>query len=159
MIFDIRMLNHTTFDTAMLSHLTTCNIRLSRFRDTRHLTFECWDRRHTTFECLNNNSLTVWVAAWKKKKKKKIHSHMCKYRFLLRLQTTVEPQQLWHRWLLYHGKFEHASKSLRNPSDSSRKQIFKEIFLFYHEILCCVYSLESPHRGDSNEYTHLTIIV
>ena len=34
-----------------------------------------------------------------------------------------------------------------------------EIFLFYHEIVCCVYSLESPHRGDSNEYTQYTIIV
>ena len=35
-------------------------------------------------------------------------------------------------------------ESLRNSSDSSRKQIFKEIFLFYREIVCCVYSLESP---------------
>ena len=51
------------------------------------------------------------------------------------------------------------SESLRNSSDSSRKQIFKEIFLFYREIVCCVYSLESPHRGDSNEYTQLTITV
>ena len=34
-----------------------------------------------------------------------------------------------------------------------------EFFLFYHEIVCCVYSLESPHRGDSNEYTQDTIIV
>ena len=33
------------------------------------------------------------------------------------------------------------------------------IFLFYREIVCCVYSLESPHRGDSNEYTQHTIIV
>ena len=32
-------------------------------------------------------------------------------------------------------------------------------FLFYHVIVCCVYSLESPHRGDSNEYTQHTIIV
>ena len=32
-------------------------------------------------------------------------------------------------------------------------------FLFYHEIVCCVYSLESPHRGDSNEYTQYTIIM
>ena len=23
-------------------------------------------------------------------------------------------------------------------------------FLFYHGIICCVYSLESPRRGDSN---------
>ena len=32
-------------------------------------------------------------------------------------------------------------------------------FLFYHGIVCCVYSLESPHRGDSNEYTQHTIIM
>ena len=31
--------------------------------------------------------------------------------------------------------------------------------LFYHGIICCVYSLESPHRGDSNEFTQHTIIV
>ena len=31
--------------------------------------------------------------------------------------------------------------------------ILREIYLFYHENVCCVYSLESPHRGDSNEYT------
>ena len=30
---------------------------------------------------------------------------------------------------------------------------------FIMEFLCCVYSLESPHRGDSNEYTQHTIIV
>ena len=39
-----------------------------------------------------------------------------------------------------------------------KKRIFKEIFLFNHEIVCCVYSLESPHRGDSNIYTQHTII-
>ena len=32
-------------------------------------------------------------------------------------------------------------------------------FLFYHEIVCCVYSLESTHRSDSNEYIQHTIIV
>ena len=32
-------------------------------------------------------------------------------------------------------------------------------FLFYCEIVCCVYSLGSPHRGDSNEYTQHTITV
>ena len=31
--------------------------------------------------------------------------------------------------------------------------------LFYHEIVCCVYLLESPHRGDSDERTQDTIIV
>ena len=42
---------------------------------------------------------------------------------------------------------------------SSWKQIFREIFLFYYEIVCCVYSLELPHCGNSNKYTQHTIIV
>ena len=32
-------------------------------------------------------------------------------------------------------------------------------FLFYHGILCYVYSLELPHQSNSNEYTQHTIIV
>ena len=32
-------------------------------------------------------------------------------------------------------------------------------FILNHGIVFCVYSLESPHRGDSNEYTQHTIIV
>ena len=36
--------------------------------------------------------------------------------------------------------------SLRNSSDSSRKQIFSDFVLFYHEIVCCVYSLEASSR-------------
>ena len=43
------------------------------------------------------------------------------------------------------------------PMAPSRKQIFRDIFWFYHAIVCCVYSLESPHRGDSNEYKQHTI--
>ena len=34
--------------------------------------------------------------------------------------------------------------------------MFTEIFCFYHEILCCEYSLELPHQGDSNEYWYST---
>ena len=40
-----------------------------------------------------------------------------------------------------------------------KKQIPREIFLFYHENVCCMYSSESPHRGNSNEYIQHTIIV
>ena len=50
-------------------------------------------------------------------------------------------------------------ESLRNLSHSPRKRIFREIFLFHHEIVCCVYSLESPDRVDSDEYAQHTIIV
>ena len=59
----------------------------------------------------------------------------------------------------YPGLFELIFESLRNFPNSSRKQILREIFLFYYEIVCCVYSLQSPHRGDSNEYTEYTIIL
>ena len=57
---------------------------------------------------------------------------------------TVEPQYLEHRWLVYHDYFVLISESLWNSTDSSRKQIFREISLFYHEFVCCVYSLELP---------------
>ena len=35
---------------------------------------------------------------------------------------------------------------------------YRENLLFYHENVCCVYSLELPHRGNSNDYTQHTII-
>ena len=35
----------------------------------------------------------------------------------------------------------------------------EEIFLFYHETVCCVHSLELPQWGNSNEYTWHTIVV
>ena len=31
------------------------------------------------------------------------------------------------------------------------------ISIFLNMEVCCVFSLESPHRGDSNEYTKYTI--
>ena len=37
--------------------------------------------------------------------------------------------------------------------------ILMEIFLFYLENVCCMNSLESPHRGDSNECTQHSIIL
>ena len=30
-------------------------------------------------------------------------------------------------------------------------------FIFFNLKVCCLFSLESPHRGDSNEYTQYTI--
>ena len=34
----------------------------------------------------------------------------------------------------------------------------RDIFLiFFNMKVCCVFTLESPHRGDSNEYTQYTI--
>ena len=44
-----------------------------------------------------------------------------------------------------------------NPAPAPKKKkylgYFREIFLFYYENVCCVYSLKSPHLGITNEYT------
>ena len=31
--------------------------------------------------------------------------------------------------------------------------------IFFNMKVCCVFSLEPPHRGDSNEYTQYTIFI
>ena len=40
------------------------------------------------------------------------------------------------------------------PSPEANSDIFS---IFYNMKVCCVFSLESPYRGDSNEYTQYTI--
>ena len=42
---------------------------------------------------------------------------------------TVKSQWLEHWWLVYHGWLELIFESLWNSSDSSRKQIFRQIFI------------------------------
>ena len=44
-----------------------------------------------------------------------------------------------------------------NYSKTSMIRILWELFLFYHDNACCMYSLESPHRGYANDYTEHTI--
>ena len=56
------------------------------------------------------------------------------------------------------GSFTMAnSNSFSSPYEilliAQENKYLRIFFLFYREIVCCVYSLESPHRGDSNEYT------
>ena len=52
---------------------------------------------------------------------------------------TVKPECLEHRWLFYHGWFELVFESLRNSSDSSRKQIFwKKILVLSENCMLCV---------------------
>ena len=41
---------------------------------------------------------------------------------------------------LFTMAFELIFESLQNSSDSSWTQILRKLFLFYHEIVCCVYS-------------------
>ena len=46
-----------------------------------------------------------------------------------------------------------------NHSARSKGTIEISLYLsiFFNMKACCVFSFESPHRGDSNEYTQLTI--
>ena len=70
---------------------------------------------------------------------------------------TVKPQQLEHRWLVSR---DHSNSFLSRyeifPMAQENKYLGK--LLFYHEIVCCVYSLESPHRVDFNEYIQHIIV-
>ena len=60
------------------------------------------------------------------------------------------------------GSFTMAnSNSFLSPCEIdliAKESKFKEIFLFNNEIVCCMYSLESPHRDDSIEYIQHTNI-
>ena len=98
----------------------------------------------------NLSDASIYLSSRKKKKKKKKKKSV-------NIQSNLNKSNLDGSFTMVHSNLFF--ESLRNSSESSRKQILKGIFLFYHEIVCCVYSLESPHRRDSNEYTQHTIIV
>ena len=53
------------------------------------------------------------------------------------------------------GKFELMSVN-HNARSGGKIVIFFSIFFHMH--VCCVFTLESPHRGDSNKHTQHTII-
>ena len=72
---------------------------------------------------------------------------------------TVELQWLEHWWLVYHGCFELVLESLgNNPmvADLGNLDLFS---FFILKTVYCVYSLESPQWGDSNENTQHTFIL
>ena len=55
------------------------------------------------------------------------------------------------------------SNSLLSPYEilpiAPENKYLGKIFLFYHGIVCCVYSLELSHQCDSNKHIQQTIIV
>ena len=72
---------------------------------------------------------------------------------------TAELQWLEH--LLNHEKMFETGVVRANECQSQRQDRRHNgyIFLiFSHMMVYCVFSLESPHRGDSNEYTQHIII-
>ena len=68
-------------------------------------------------------------------------------------QNTEELQWLEHWWLIYHSCFELVLESQGKKSQSCRFWIILDDFLFYIEMVYCVYTLESPRWRDSNENT------
>ena len=73
-------------------------------------------------------------------------------------QTTIELQWLEHLWN-HKNMFE--TKVVRANECLSLRQVRRynrDIFsIFFDMNVCCVFSSESPHRGDSNENTQYTI--
>ena len=71
---------------------------------------------------------------------------------------TVELQWLEHLWD-HENEFE--TGVVRGNEGCLQRQVRRlnmDIFLIFLNMrVCCVFSLESPHRGDSNEYTQYTI--
>ena len=67
----------------------------------------------------------------------------------LPMKYTVSPQRLEHGWLVYRGWFELFFQSLQNSSNSSRKQIFNDFFLYCHGIVCCVHSFNDSNIDGS----------
>ena len=46
---------------------------------------------------------------------------------------------------------------MRVDNSTRPRGIIRISLIFYNMKVCCVFSLESPHRGDSNEYSQYTI--
>ena len=69
---------------------------------------------------------------------------------------TVELQWLEHGWLIYHGCFELVLESLRKNFLAADLGQITVIFFFILKMVYCVFSLELPQRGNSNENTQHT---
>ena len=69
---------------------------------------------------------------------------------------TVELQWLEHLWD-HENLFETGVVRANEGSARSGGLTGISFFIFFYMKVCCVFSLESPHRGDSNEYTQYTI--
>ena len=72
------------------------------------------------------------------------------------IQCTVDPHSL-----NTDGSFTMANSNLFFSSyeilSAAQVNKYLGIFLFYYKTVYCVYSLDSPQRGDSDEYTQNTI--
>ena len=65
----------------------------------------------------------------------------------------------WMIWTLFFSPYKILPIAQENKYLGIFFFFFFFFFLFYYGIVCCVYTWESPHRGDANEYTQHTIVV
>ena len=75
------------------------------------------------------------------------------------LWSTVELQWLEHL-RIHKNMFE--TGAVRTGEYKTWRQVRWQnrdiLSIYFNMKICCVFSLESPHRGDSNEYTQYTIV-
>ena len=108
----------------------------------------CENEEDFDYKVKLDNSVTVTVAA--------------RNDSYIKFKAVFKPAIFWTSYLIqsnlnssntddscYMANSNSFFESLRHTPDNSRKHILKGIFLLYYEIVRCVYSLESPHRGDS----------
>ena len=76
---------------------------------------------------------------------------------LYKIINTVELQRLEHLWD-HENYFETGCSSQCGLIIAPGWRNMNTCSIFFIMKVCCVFSLESPHRGDSNEYTQHDII-
>ena len=75
------------------------------------------------------------------------------------LPITVYLQWLEHNWLVYHGCFELDLESLGKNPIAADLGYLRVIFCIILKMVYCLFSSESPRRGDSNENTKYIFIL
>ena len=79
--------------------------------------------------------------------------------FYAHSKTSLTRTPMAHLPWLIRIRFLVPRKFSWKPKKANINGYFRECFLILSWNECCVYSLESPHRGDSNAYTQHTIII
>ena len=73
----------------------------------------------------------------------------------------AEPQcdeHLWNHEIMFETGAVRANEYLITAQRQVRRHNMDIFSIFFTMKVCCVFSLESPHRGDSHEHTQETIV-
>ena len=66
-------------------------------------------------------------------------------------------EYLWNHENMFETGVDRANECLSQPQ--VKRHIMDIFSIFFNMKVCCVFSLESPHGGDSYEYTQYTILI